>query len=198
MKAITNFAKKKDGGERGFTLIEMIVAVGLFSVVMLVSTATLLSLVSANRKSQSVQSVMNNLNIALDGMVRSIRMGSNYHCGSAPYTAPEDCEEGTMLAFEAFSGDTWIYWFAEDEDGIGRIYKSETGDVSEGYAVTAPSVAIDLLEFYVVGTTPGIADTGFVQPKVVIVVKGSAGVRDVRTSTTFAIQATAVQRILDL
>lgn len=196
MKNTTQYAKCTH--ERGFTLIEMIVAVGLFSVVMLVSTATLLSLVSANRKSQSLQSVMNNLNIALDGMVRSIRMGSIYHCGGPPYTTAQDCEEGTTLAFQAFSGETWIYWFAEDENNIGRIYKSETGNTLDGVAVTAPNVTIDSFEFYVVGTDRGVADVGNVQPKVVIVIKGTAGSQEVDTKTTFAIQATAVQRILDL
>src|SRR3989338_5238251 len=63
---------------RGFTLVEMIVAIGLFSVVMVVCVGALLSLVNANRKAQALQSVMNNLNIALDGMARSVRMGNTY------------------------------------------------------------------------------------------------------------------------
>lgn len=190
--------KKHSENERGFSLVEMIVAVGLFAVVMLVSTSTLLSLVGANRKSHALQSVMSNLNIALEGMVRSIRMGSTYHCGGAPYSSAQDCAEGTTFAFESFSGDTWIYWFSEDENGIGRIYKSETGDLSEGHAVTAPSVSIEKLEFYVVGTASGEEDPANIQPKVVIVVKGVARADEARTSSTFAIQATAVQRILDL
>src|SRR3989344_8697452 len=53
---------------RGFTLVEMIVAIALFSIVMVVSVGALLALVTANRKAQALQSVMNNLNIALDGM----------------------------------------------------------------------------------------------------------------------------------
>lgn len=188
----------KKASERGFSLVEMLVAVALFTVVMLVSTATLLALVGANRKSQALQSVMNNLNISLEGMVRSIRMGSTYHCGGAPYTEPQDCEAGTAFAFKAFEGDTWIYWFGEDENGIGRIYKSETGNSSEGFAITSPGVEIDSLKFYVIGTARGSADSANVQPKVVIVIKGTARSRDDRTRTTFNVQATAVQRVLDL
>ena len=89
----------------GFTLVEMIVAVALFAVVMLVSVGALLSLTAANRKAQALQSVINNLNVALDGMVRSIRMGSDYHCGGGTYALPQDCAVGgTALAFEAFGG----------------------------------------------------------------------------------------------
>jgi len=81
----------------GFTLIEMIVAVGLFSIVMLVSISALLSLVDANRKAQALQSVMNNLNIAVDGMVREIREGSNYRCGSICASQPSCSQLGVCL-----------------------------------------------------------------------------------------------------
>ncbi|QQG38226.1 MAG: type II secretion system protein [Candidatus Kaiserbacteria bacterium] len=183
--------------DRGFTLIEMIIAVALFATVMLIAVGSLLALVGANRKAQALQSVMNNLNIALDGMVRSIRMGSDYHCGLGTYTAPLECPTGdTIFAFEAFGGsaanptDQWIYKYDPDTK---RIYKSEDAG-SHLYAITAPSVVIDNMKFYVVGTDRG--DT--TQPKVVITIKGTAGVPGTKTETTFSMQATAVQRLLDL
>src|SRR3989338_2723840 len=187
----------------GFTLVEMIVAVALFAVVMLVSVGALLSLVGANRKAQALQSVMNNLNIALDGRVRSVRMGSEYHCGQGSITTPQSCEASgdTRLAFKPFCDqncdplDRWIYVFDSDGSycGADRLCKSENSGANY-YAVTAPEVTIDSMRFYVIGTTRG--DT--IQPKVVIEVKGTAGARQVKTTTTFNIQATAVQRILDL
>ena len=67
---------------RGFSLIEMIVAVALFAVVMLVAVGALLALVDANRKARALESVMNNLNITLDSMVRAMRMGSAFNCNS--------------------------------------------------------------------------------------------------------------------
>ena len=185
---------------RGFTLIEMIVAVALFSIVMLVSVGALLSLVAANRKAQALQSVMNNLNIALDGMVRSIRMGSDYDgsqgCSGNGTPYPQDCTEGTtILSIKSFNGDTWIYSYDPETK---RIYRAEAGGPAGGYPLTAPVVTIDSLSFYVVGTARGLADADRVQPKVVIVVRGSAGVESTKTRTSFAIQATAVQRLLDL
>jgi prepilin-type N-terminal cleavage/methylation domain-containing protein len=189
-------------GQKGFTLIEMIVSVGLFAIVMTVCVDVLLSLVNANRKAQALQSVMNNLNITLDGMVRPMREGSTFHCGSsgtgATPLAPQDCSNGdtTGFAFEPFgntpSDSPWVYTFAQDKNGVGRIYKSENGQ--SPVAITAPEVSIEEVKFYVVGTTPG--DT--TQPKVIIVIKGSAGAAGSKASTTFHIQATAVQRVLDL
>lgn len=60
--------------------------------------------------------------------------------------------------------------------------------------ITAPEVSISSLRFYVVGSVPG----DMIQPKVVIVVSGTAGGQNVRTQTSFHIQASAVQRELDL
>jgi len=183
---------------RGFSLVEMMVAVALFAVVMTISATTLLALIDATRKAQALQSVMNNLNVALDGMVRSARMGSTYHCGNTgTQTEPRDCTSGDiLLAFEPFGGDRetgtdqWVYWYnAVDK----RLYKSEDGGAT-GFAITAPEVEIDEFNFYVNGSTPG--DTS--QPKIVVVVKGTAGGAKIKTRTSFNIQATAVQRVLDL
>jgi prepilin-type N-terminal cleavage/methylation domain-containing protein len=192
---------KRKTSTRGFTLVEMIVAVGLFAVVMMVSVSALLALVNANRKAQALQSVMNNLNVAIDGMVRSIRMGSQYHCGaSGVYTATADCSSGdTLFAFEPFHSGAdavppWVYWFAEDQNGVGRLYKSEDGTLTGGVAMTAPEVSVDSVRFYVIGSSRGDS----VQPKVLIIIKGTAGNTKITTQSTFHIQATAVQRILDL
>ncbi len=184
--------------KRGFSLIEMMVSVALFSVVMLISTGALLSLMHATRKAQALQSVMNNLNVAADSMVRSVRMGTNYHCGTGgAITVPQDCVSGdTYFAFEAYGGndstsaDQYIYQY---NPTTKRIYRSTNGGTT-WFALTAPEVQIDSLIFYTVGTT--IGDT--VQPKVVMSIKGTAGGGSQKTRTTFNIQATAVQRLLDL
>jgi len=193
MKKRTAHAKN-----RGFSLVEMMVAVSLFAVVMIISTGALLSLMDAAKKAQALQSVMNNLNIALDGMVRSTRMGSTYHCGNIGVrTDPRDCAEGdTFFAFERYGGDSddssdqWVYWYDADTQ---RLYKSEDNGVTS-FAITAPEVQIDDMRFYVTGSTVG--DNA--QPKIVIVVRGTAGAEKVKTRTTFSIQATAAQRLLDI
>jgi prepilin-type N-terminal cleavage/methylation domain-containing protein len=195
------YSLPRERSERGFTLIEMIVAVALFSVVMLVATTTLLALVGANRKAQALQSVINNFNVALDGMTRSVRMGSEIHCGSGDITTPQSCQSGdTKLAFKPYceencDADTrWIFVFDTNGTfcGQGRLCKSENNGTNY-YAITAADVSISDLTFYVIGTTRG--DT--IQPKVVVAVSGSAG-SNAKTKTTFSIQATAVQRVLDI
>lgn len=67
----------------GFTLIEMIVSLGVFSVVLTITTGALLSLISSNQRYQNEQNVMTNLSFTLDSMTRELRTGFNYNCVSA-------------------------------------------------------------------------------------------------------------------
>lgn len=201
----------KANSTAGFTLVELIVAVALFAIVMMISVGALLSLTAANRKAQALQSVMNNLNVAIDGMVRSIRMGTNYDCGSG---AVDNCPSGdVMFTFKPFcegscdSTNRWIYYYDVDGSICGgniiknRICKSEDGGLT-ALAVTAQEVTIDSMKFYVVGTMRGCDSPPTpcvpTQPKVVITISGTAGATNVKTRTTFSLQATAVQRVLDL
>ena len=69
--------------QSGFTLIEMIVSLGVFSVVITIAVGALLVLIATNQQLQAEQSVMTNLSFALDSMTREIRTGTNYYCVDA-------------------------------------------------------------------------------------------------------------------
>jgi prepilin-type N-terminal cleavage/methylation domain-containing protein len=193
----TGKGKRLGRARRGFTLVEMMVAVALFSIVMMVSITALLSLIDANRKAQALQSVINNLNVTLDGLVRAVREGSNYRCGSQSPSDPNCPEGGTTFYFTPFSGnpstasDDWVYTY---DPVTKRIYKSEDGTLINALPVTSPEVSIDSATFFVIGATQG----DNIQPKVMLVVKGTAGGQKIRVRTTFHVQSTAVQRVLDI
>ena len=196
--------------EAGFTLVEMIVAIALFAVVMLVAVGALLSLTGANRKAQALQSVMNNLNISLDGMVRNVRMGTNYHCGSGSFqgNGSDDCATGTNTTFSfkpnplvSAGSSLWTYSLGCTGTITAGVcssggYIQRAKDAGTPEQITAPEVSVDSMNFYVVGSQPG--DGNYLQPKVIMVLKGTAGAGSGKTKTTFHIEATAVQRELDL
>jgi prepilin-type N-terminal cleavage/methylation domain-containing protein len=69
--------------QAGFTIIEMIVALAVFSVVVTISIGALLTLIATNQQLQIEQSVMTNLSFALDSMTREIRTGTHYFCETA-------------------------------------------------------------------------------------------------------------------
>lgn len=193
--------------ESGFSLVEMVVAVGLFSIVMVVSVATLFALVNAHRKAQALQSVINNLNISLDGMARALRMGSHYHCGSTgTISEPRDCAAGDVfLAFEPYGGaandltDQWVYKYEGSQ-----LLKSENGGASGTFfPLTAPEIVIEDLKFYVRGSVGGCDDIGGgdcvpIQPSVVAVVTGTAESTNTKARSSFHIQVAATQRLLGI
>lgn len=192
--------------EAGFSLIEMIVSVGLFAIVMVICVATLFALVNANRKAQALQSVINNLNITLDGMARAIRMGHTYHCGSSgQLDETQDCPTGDPeFVFESHDGsssdgsDQWVYFY---DSASQQIWKSEDSGAN-AYPVTAPEIKITDMKFYVRGTESGCDAVATpcipIQPSVVVVVNGTAASDNAKASTSFHIQVAAVQRIIDI
>src|SRR3972149_1703934 len=68
--------------KRGFTLIEIMIAITLFTAIMIIGTGAVLQTNSVYKKTQTMRSVMDNLNFIMEDMVRNLRLGSSYHCPS--------------------------------------------------------------------------------------------------------------------
>src|SRR3989344_1449051 len=152
--------------KKGFTLIELMTAISIFIVVMTISMSSIIGVFDANRKSRSLKTVLNNLNLAVESMSREMRFGKNYHCGSSgTITDPKNCVEGnTFLSFLSSDGMQITYRLT------GTIIEKQID--SGGYiAVTAPEIAIDNLTFYTLGA--GTSNT--LQPKVIIKIKSHSG-----------------------
>ncbi|MBI2109179.1 MAG: prepilin-type N-terminal cleavage/methylation domain-containing protein [Parcubacteria group bacterium] len=174
---------------RGFTLIEMIVAVSVFVVVMVSGIGALVSMIDANRKAQSLRIVMDNLNFALENITRNMRVGVDYHCGAVgDLNVPRDCpvDGDSFIAFTNSSGDRIIFRL-----NSGRIEKSE--DLGASFlGITAPEITVEELRFFVQGSEAGDG----LQPEVLVIVRGVAGATP-ETSTTFSLQTIASQRLRD-
>ncbi len=65
---------------KGFTLVEMIVALMIFSIVAVVALGALVKIISTNKKAQTLQASITNLNFAMESISRELRVGSKYHC----------------------------------------------------------------------------------------------------------------------
>lgn len=113
----------------GFTLIEMIVSLGVFSVVVTTAVGAMLVLISTNQQLQAEQSVMTNLAFALDTMTREMRTGFNYYCESRPnYSA---------------GGPSNIFDDANDHEGV---VGDSTADCATGRS--NPSWQLQGVSFY--------------------------------------------------
>lgn len=184
--------------EEGFTLVEMIVAVAVFSIIMTIAIGTLLALADANKKAQALKSVMDNLNFAIENMSRNIRVGTDYHCETGPnpvgnIAEPQDCASGGRLfAFEANDGDP-----ADPGDQIvyrlnGTTLERSINAGASYLAITAPEVKISELRFYLTGAELGDG----LQPFVTLVIQGTAGPTP-DLESRFNLEVSVSQRLID-
>lgn len=183
--------------KKGFTLIELLVSVGIFTVVMVVALGALLSVSESDRKAQTLKTVTNNLNFALDSMSRVIRTGYNYHCGSL---SGGDCTNGnTFFSFTTNQGQTWAYRWGSNTcaNQLGCIQRSTDGGTTWA-DITAPEVVVQSptgttgLKFYLLGSTRGDA----MQPKVIISLRAYVQQTGAQQSR-FNLQTAVTQRLYD-
>lgn len=184
--------------EKGFTLIEILVSISIFAVIMTVSMGAILGVFDANRKSQSLRSVMDNMNFSVEAMSREMRFGSNYHCGSdslIKLKEPQSCPTVPKSQVSFLSSDatptqiTYKLNGTQIEKAIGR-----PGGATTFIPVTSPEIKITSLVFYVVGAKPSPTDK--LQPKILMKITGSAGSK-AGTESEFTLQTLVTQRLQD-
>ncbi len=198
----------------GFTLVEMLVSVALFSVVMVVALGALLFMSVAIRRAQAINSLINNLSSGLESMSRSVRTGTTYHCGAGGVlTSPQDCvapNPDSFFTYLAFDGTPVSYCLSDPSSPptaptcyadtpnttcpVGMsctILRSLNG--SPYSRLTSPEVQIKFFGYYVEGALLGDNK----QPKATIIISGTVPVTSGQNST-FNIQTSITQRIYDL
>ncbi len=175
---------------RGYTLLELIVSVGVFSIVMLAATGAYLSLIKLDKQSRSVSDVANNLSFAVDSMSRAIRTGTAYKCNNS--IGSPNCvgasPPGTSFGFVDNESPTRAIVYQVVNNQVVATINGGTA-----IPLTDPRIRIDALEFRVrgVGTGDGI------QPQVTFNIRGTM-VTGPGKVTTFSIQSGVTRRRLEL
>ncbi len=194
-------AKKVLKNIDGFTIVEMLVAVFVFTIVMIISVGAILSILNANRKTQSTQLITDNVDFAVESMVRTLRTGMSYHCDFTVVTPlrtePNNCLGGaTSIVFEQAKGDisdpndNYVYRLNTATNQIERSIDSGVTFIP----ITASNVEITGLTFYVTSSI----STDKEQPRILITVQGRAGGANVKSSSVFNLQTLVTQRLPDI
>ena len=210
--------------KKGFSLVEMLVAISLFTVVMTASTGALLAVVAANRKAQAFDSAMSNMNFVMDHMTRNLRVGTTYACASgSPATfssgtidTPANCWRttgsplgpGNAIAFEPQQAkDTEqrnqdVYRYNSDANG-GFIERCKTDcHIGGSYTrMTAENVDITRFNIYVEGAcsaTGGGCTADAVQPRIFLLIGGTVKNDSNTPPTAFSLQTSITQRLFDI
>lgn len=177
----------------GFTLMEMIVSIALFSFVMLAATSVILSVVDANRKTQGLKTTINNLSLAIENMARNLRTGKDYQSADNDGTCPYPGVNGVMFS-DQYGNDT-IYQL---NTGAIQVWGGVSG-MQDYFPITSSDISIDRLCFYIYGTDPN----DNIQPNIFITVGGVVNVSTAigaksKTTSRFDIQTFVSQRLPDV
>lgn len=188
----SNLGEVSSRKDRGFTLVEVIVSIAIFTVVVTVAMVGLLSVLDASRESRAQADAVDNLNFVVDDMIRRIRTGYDFDCaegGNCPNGADEFSFASSEVNDSDGSNPTVTYELGEHSNGKGRIDRTISTD-GDTVAMTSPNVDVTNLTFYVTGT--GTGDNQ--QSRVMILIEAEVGEGDVLE--TFSLQTTVTQRLL--
>jgi len=182
------FIQKKEK-KNGFTLLEMIVSISLFTIVTTIAFSALFSIIDANDKAKTIKLVVNNLSMSMESMIRELRMGTKYKCK----TDSGSCAE---IEFKTQEGCISVYEYSASETTIYRTRKyKDKGKCVDGTRVrmVGDDINIEELKFYIAGV--GIErSTPNVQPRILLIMRGSISKQHKKITTDFRIQTTISQR----
>jgi len=146
--------RRYNHNKKGFSLIEMLLAISIFVIIMLSATRIFQLVVQGQRQAIAAYHVQENLKYFFEVMSKEVRMATMdtsdtcYPFGSVDelYRAEED-----NLYFKNFEGKC-VHYFIENDEGINRFKIKR--DESSGY-ITTTSININSLKFIVKANTVG-------------------------------------------
>ncbi|MDB5255144.1 MAG: seg [Candidatus Nomurabacteria bacterium] len=194
---------KKPSLQSGFTLVELLVSLGLFTVIVVAAVGSLYTVNQASVRINAMRTVLDNLNFATESMSRTIRTGQHIVCGGVANTngvshncslADQNGRHNAISLSSTIDGQAVQYVFGNNiATGVGEIDKCIliNGQITSDscIALTAPEVNIKRMEFYVDGAD---AVDGK-QPSVMMIIQGQA-VAGADNTQPFAIQTLISQR----
>ncbi len=200
----------KKSSQKGFTLVEIIVSLAIFTVVALVAIGALLRVMDANKKSLSLKTAVNNLNFSLESMSREMRVGSKYYLGtsigggiSSTYSASPSPGNKSEIS----SGD-WLIAFTSSKtsnvNGICNLiyvyrYDSANKKLQKGQQTdctdsVTDSDFIDVTSSDIKITNAVIIVDANSQPYALFLFQGYSGIK-AKDRTDFSIQTRVSQRV---
>lgn len=178
-------AGKNQEWGNGFTLLEMVIAVGIFSLIAVAAIGITLAAVRAQQKAANLQIVQDSARFGLELMTKELRTGSAYRlstfCGSS----------GQELSFLTFLDAVRVYY--KSGDTLMRLVG--TTDCARATPLIGDDVIVDFVRFSIGGENTGASDG---QPWVSISLSVRSADQKQSLVSRINIQTTVVQRLRDL
>ncbi|MDO8585017.1 MAG: prepilin-type N-terminal cleavage/methylation domain-containing protein [bacterium] len=175
MKAKKQESKKARKQAAGFTIVELLIAVGLFLIVLSIISGAFIEALRTERATLRLMAANDTASFALEQMARDIRVGTDFSL-----VGPSELHFNDRVGTEA------VYRL-----NAGRVEKrSGAGAFTP---ITANTALVTTLHFALAGEL----NTDSLQPRVTIAMSVGATGRDIAGVTT-AVQTTVTPRLLDV
>lgn len=186
-----NFSAKTD---KGFTLLEMVISIGIFSVIVVSAIGIMLQVSNVQSKANNLQTVLDNIRFSLELITKEMRTGNSYVLSTACGIAGEE------INFKTSIGEDHTYFLDESAGMIMRATEPITGADCNGNTgkvlpFTSPDVLIQKLNFAARGNNIG-PDDG--QPWITIDMKVKSRSVKYELDTSMDLQTSIVQRFRDI
>lgn len=182
--------------QEGFTMIDLLVAIGIFSVVVSIAAGGFVNAMRTQRQISAIIAANNNVVLALEQMAREIRTGF-YFC--SPNVAYDPTSPGTFgcpnypneIRFINTNGQAVRYSLS-----AGGTIQKDTTDLNTSLTtsaqITGSNAAIQYLSFVIRGNNPG----DLLQSRITVVIGVSAKAIGV-SGNVVSLQTTISARQLD-
>lgn len=170
----SNMRKKfrKNMSESGLTVIELIVAVGIFSLVIGMTIGIFVVSITTQRRVTALRNVDDNIRFTIESMAREIKTGKNFS------------SVANSLSFTNANGESVVYRLNAD-----IVEKSSDGGTNYS-AVTGSEVTVNYLNFYLMGQAAGDG----LEPRITITIGATSQAGN--QSANLKVQTTISERFL--
>ncbi len=201
---------------KGFSLIELMVALTIFSIVMTVAIGTLLVLIDANTKAQALSTATTNLSFAIDSMTRNLRTGKDFYCTNATLNDAQpdglydsgawgpgdtlDCAGGEAIVYTpGFASTTRVGYRLNGEQIEQWVDRNGQTDGWVPITSNEPPTAVSITHMAFVLTDSDSASgpsPDYFQPAISLLIEGEVD-NGLTKTTNFKIQSNVTQRVLN-
>ena len=107
---------------QAFTLVEILVVLGLFSGIATLSLGALFNAQAVNARLQETQAILDNINLSIQTVTRDLRFGTDFYCAtSLPATAATIPTVRKNCVFGVSSGSVLIFKPADAVNDFDRV-----------------------------------------------------------------------------
>ena len=173
--------------KKGFTLIEVLVAIGLFAIIVTIAIGGLTRALRSQRQVASLLASSTNVSLVLEQMAREIRTGSDFFCDRAGPGPPCRNRVVNEIIFTNSSGEVVTYRLDPVNGAIERGIEGGGFD-----KITGDNVTVQYLNFLLTGDRNNDRSS----PKVTVAI-GVSPKEATLADRVLSLQTTVSSRLLD-